>query len=274
MKRRFILLSLFFVMSSLVFSAVFIHAPAQAASDKNKCSNSVHVNNWKDADHLANEGFYIEQFGSSASYGFNDHVLSLDLGTTGDANYAATRITEIDVSVPVDQRVKCWQPTASKDVVAEYTMKFDQPYGSMLTENVFFWNAPFGQNPIPLSAVGVTRSPGSGGQYAAIIAQDVVFNPDFSISGLFYIVPMPSWLNAADWHTIRVTISNGSAQVEVKQGSNDYTTVLSAPLLHTPEALGLEYSVDNEIFPGFTVPVSMSDGLDLGELTIGYSNSK
>jgi hypothetical protein len=271
MKRRFILLALFLVMISLMLSAVFMNTPALAASDKNKCSNSVHVNNWKDEKHLAKDGFYIEQFSSSASYGFHDNLLSLDLGTTADANYAATRITEIDVTVPVDQRVKCWQPTAKKSVVAEYTMKFDQPYGSGLTENVFLWNAPFGQNTIPLSAFGVTRGPGSGGMYAAVIAQDVVFNPDFTFTGLFYIVPLPAWLNAADWHTIRVTIANDSATVEVKQGDSGYTTVVIAPLLHTPEAVGLEYSIDNEIFPGFTVPVGQADGLDIGELNIGYS---
>jgi hypothetical protein len=269
MKRRFIILTLLLVIASLTFSAVFMYAPVEAAA--NACPTSRHIENWNNEAQLAAQGFYIEQFSPSASYSFQDGNLSLDLAPTGDPSYAATRITEIDVTAPVAQRIKCWQPTAKKDVVAEYTLRFDQAQGSMLTENVFFWNAPFGENPIPLSAIGVTRGAGSGGMYAAVIAQDLVFNPDFTFSGLFYIVPMPAWLNAADWHTVRVTIRSDSARIEVKQGSNDYTTVVDAPLNHLPEPLGLEYSVDNELFPGFTAPVAVGDGVDIGELDIEYS---
>lgn len=270
MKRQFALfVMLIFLLVTLILSALWTSTPTYAAID---CPTRRHVENWTNRNELEAHGFYLEQYSSSAAYSFlssgGSRYLALDLGTTADNSYAASRITEIDTSVPVSQRIKCWQPTTTKSVVAEYTIRFDLAQTPFLTENVFLWNAPFGADPIPLTAFGVTRSAGSGGQYAAIVAEDVTINPDMSVSGNLTIVPMPVWLDASAWHTVRVTITHTTATVEVKQGAHSYTVVLSAQLSHPPEPVGLEYSVDNELFPGFTIPVAIGDGVDVGPLDI------
>ena len=55
---------------------------------------------------------------------------------------------------------------------------------------------------------------------------------------------------------------------EVAQGERPFTTVLQAALLHPAEPLGFEFSVDNEVAPGMTLPVAISDGLEVSYLRI------
>ena len=90
------------------------------------------------------------------------------------------------------------------------------------------------------------------------------FAPPF----VFQTTPMPAWLDASDWHRVRITVSQTTAQIDVAQGFNPYTTVLKASLLRPAEPLGFELSVDNELAPGLTVPVATPDGLDVDFLDI------
>lgn len=249
---------------------LFAALPAQAATyDHVRCVRHKVIQQWNNQAQLMAHGFFVETAGDEGTLDFvrrrHNSFLSLDVATTSDfiGQYIASRITEIDTSVPVAQRTKCWQPTFRNDVVAEFQVRFEQSETPSLTEDVMLWNAPFGDNPIPLTAIGVTRSPGSGGQYAAIIAQDLVFNPDFSYSGDLTIVPMPSWLDATQWHSVRIRVSQTHAQIEVAQGRHRYTLVTRTPLAHAPEPLGFEFSLDNEIVPGYYGPVAAPDSLDV-----------
>src|SRR5262245_16585014 len=84
---------------------------------------------------------------------------------------------------------------------------------------------------------------------------------------------MPTWLNAAAWHQIRTTVSQTHVRVEVAQGRHDFTSVLDAALPHTPEPMAFEFSMDNEAFPGFFVPVTAPDGLDIDTLDIRLAHN-
>jgi hypothetical protein len=251
--------------------------PARASdAPQVTCVRHKQVTNWTNTLQLEARGFFREVFSPEASLGFgqdsNYKYLSLNVAATPQfsGQYVASRITEIDTSVSADQRVKCWQPTANEDVVAEFAVRFDQsvaPFG--LTENMFLWNAPFGQNPIPLTAVGVTRSldlTTNQPTYSAIMAQDLVFDPTFS--GSLQTAPMPVWLDASAWHLVRVTVSQQDALIEVSQGVHPFTPVLQSAFVHPPEPLGFEFSVDNEIFPGVLAPVTTPDSLHVGEFDL------
>ncbi len=248
--------------------------PAYAAQPQVTCPTHKSVQNWTNPSQVAAHGFFTEVFTpSAASVTFTKDngpvFLNLNLATTNTTSPVASRITEIDTSFPVDQRVKCWQPDENRDVVVDVTMRFAQaspPPG--LTENVFLWNAPFGPNPSTLTSIGVTRSlnPFSGQQeYNAIVAQDLDFG---TFSGLLLLAPVPSWLDATAWHTVRITVTNSTATIEVLQGTHSFTQVISTPLLHRPEPLGFELSVDNEVFPGVFAPVFVPDTLTVGSLDI------
>ncbi len=254
--------------------------PAQAATEGGiVCVRHKHVENWNNFAEVEAHGFFINQIGEQSSLGFgvddSYKFLSLDLDVTPNfaGEYIASRITEIDDTFPVDQRVKCWQPTADENIIVETALRFDQPLPLFgLTENIFLWNAPFGENPLPITAIGVTRSIDLSTfqpQYSAIVSQDLILYPEFS--GLLVTEPMPAWLNASDWHMVRITVSQDSASIEVAQGAYAYTPVLQIPLLHTPEMLGFEFSVDNEAFPGLYAPIIVPDGLDIGFVDIRLS---
>lgn len=171
---------------------------------------------------------------------------------------SASRISEIDTSLPPEERLLCWQPTETKDVVVQYTHRFAEalpPPG--LIENLFLWNAALDSSN-SLTAIGVTRSNLFGG-YFAIVTQDYDFNNN---TGLLQLIPMPVWLDATDWHTVDVVVSQADVSISVKQNGNQ-ATVLQTALLHAPEPLGFEFSVDNEIFPGIIAPVTIADQIDV-----------
>lgn len=248
---------------------------AQAADARNPhtvCVPHKSIEQWNNLNQLGAQGFYAEIHGEEAALTFNreqnDKYLSLDIAPSGDAaaDYAASRITEIDATLPVGERVKCWQPTDSRDVVAEFEVRFDQPVTPGLTENLVFWNAPFGETSIPITTIGVSRSLSTGGMYAAVVAQDLVLAPEFS--GLMQVSPMPAWLDDTAWHRIRITISTTSARIEVAQGEHPFTTVLETALLHAPEPLGFEFSIDNEALPGMYIPVPFGDGVDVTDFEV------
>lgn len=244
-------------------------APAQHGDS---CPASRNIDTWRSAEQLERQGFHVELFGDQASLDFERALLrryaALDLSADPtSATYTASRVSEIDGTLPIAERVKCWRANERRAVVAEYTVRFDQPTASGVTENLFFWNSPLpavgdSEPQGLLTAFGVSRSQGV---YQAIALQDLNF-ADFS--GLYRTAPMPQWLNAAQWHRIRVTISHTTARVEVAQALRPFTTVLEATLLHPAEPLGFELSIDNEAFPGVYTPVVTPDGIDIDDLEI------
>jgi hypothetical protein len=263
-------------------ASVLLIAPAQAAPSapasvfsskpSAQCVQRKNITNWQNLRQVNKQGFNADVVGSQASMTFNRNqgqgVLSLDLAANPtNTEYTASRITEVNSSAPISERVKCWQPTETKNVVAEYVIRFDQAATpANLTENMFFWNAPLpaspSEQPIPFTTIGVTRSLGS---YRAVVAQNLDIA---TFSGLLQQQPMPEWLDASQWHTIRVTISQTHASVQVAQGSHSYSELLKVALQHAPEPLAFEFSVDSEAFPGLYVPVTTPDGLDIAHLDI------
>lgn len=246
-------------------------APLPAPNADTRCLPRKHINFWGSRRAIEARGFNFDLVGPQASATFRRN-LSLDLASDPSSSaYTAARITEIDTWKPIAERVKCWQATPQKNVVVEFRVRFDQRDAQMgLTENLMLWNAPFPSTTPeparPVTAIGVSRNSMFGQpQYMAQVVQDLDF-ATFAPPMVFETRPMPAWLNAADWHRVRITLSQTTAQVDVAQGHNAYTTVLTAALLHPAEPLGFEFSVDNELAPGITAPVIVPDGLDVDYL--------
>lgn len=191
---------------------------------------------------------------------------SLNVAPDLSGDPVAARITEVDTSLPPEERTKCWQPTDKFSVMAKYVIRFEQaerPPG--LTENALLWNAPFGETTqLPMTAIGVSRSENFPG-YVATVSQDVSFTPVFT--GFVQVAPMPAWLDPTEWHTVRVLMTEQKATISVVQG-HQQATVLSAALPAPLEALAFEASVDNEVFPGFHAPIPQSDTIDVAALSI------
>lgn len=214
-------------------------------------------------------GFHFEVTPPGGSYAFNreGHLryLSLRMDTFPfNGELSSSRITEIDTSLPPDQRVFCWQPTNRKNVEVIFTHRFAEatpPPG--LSQNIFLWNAPIDTGGL-ITAIGVTRSSMFGG-YFAIVAQDFDFATG---SGMLQLVPLPTWLDATAWHTVEIVLSQQEAIIKVEQGANQ-ATVLQTNLLRPPDPLGFEFSMDNEIAPGVIVPVTVPDQLDVAFFSAG-----
>jgi hypothetical protein len=263
------------VMGQSQAQAAMLVPPASSPARKDSCDRQKHIDNWRNTAQLAQEGFNIDLIGSQASLevegqGHNSH-LAFDIASNpASAEPTASRITEIKSGQPIQQRVKCWQATPREIVVAEYVVRFEQaatPPG--LTENLMLWNAPLPsagstEQPVPITAVGVTRS--QNAPYSAIVAQDL--NP-MTFAGTYYSQPMPAWLDATDWHAIRVSLSQTKARVEVSQGAHDYALLLEVTLPRPADPMALEFSLDNDNFL-FHQPVTVPDGLDLGCVDIRY----
>lgn len=291
-KRWAITISVLIGVIALLAVLLSVALPAQAASGAhrwNTCSTHKYIERWSSVEQLKAKGFFVDVFGEQASLRFErEHwykYLTLDVAASPDPGtppspsypYIASRITEVDTSLPVDQRVKCWQPTANKDLVVEFTVRFDKTFAPMLTENLILWNAPIGANPIPFTAIGVSRSVMSNYEYAAIVAQDVNFADLASETDLLVIQPVLQTvpdLDVTKWHKVRITVSEETALIEIAQGRHRYTPVLEIALLHPPEKLAFEFSVDNEIVPGLFGPVVVPDNLDVGSLEIYLRHSR
>jgi hypothetical protein len=248
-------------------------AAAPAATNSAGCVPFKHLTPFASPAQLEAAGFRSEIIGPQASLAFEPDEagghLALDVASDPQSStYTAARITEVDSQLPIDQRVKCWQPTGSRNVVVEYSVRFAQPSAQPgMTENLILWNAPFPSQigavgARPVTAVGMSRL---GGMYFAAVAQDF----DNAIGqGLFSLTPLPAWLQPTDWHRVRVTLTTRDARVELAQGERPYTTVAAVALLHQPEPLAFEFSVDNDAGGGITVPVNQPDGLDARCLVI------
>jgi hypothetical protein len=272
---------------ALLVATMMFALPAQAAplpqtssaGRGNSCVPHRHIDNWSNQQSVEARGFNFDLVGDQASAAFG-RALALDLASdTTNAEYTASRITEIDTWQPIAERVKCWQATPDKNVVVEFRVRFDQrstPAG--MTETLMLWNAPFPSSTPeparPVTTIGVSRNSALGApMYVAVVTQDLdyaTFAPPF----VFQVMPMPAWLDAADWHRVRITLSQTTAQIDVAQGAHTYATVLKAALLHPAEPLGFELSVDNELAPGITVPVATTDGLDVDYLDIRMERAR
>jgi hypothetical protein len=79
--------------------------------------------------------------------------------------------------------------------------------------------------------------------------------------------PIPSWLDATDWHTIRITLTTTSAQVHVEQRRRR-AVIVTGTLLHPPEPLAAEVSIDNDNFPEGHLPVIAPDGMEIRSVSI------
>jgi len=266
------------LLAILILSMLAV-APTQAAPTANN-DNNQHANQcldrklipfWGSRNFIEAQGFNFDIVGDQASAKFRAN-LSLDLASNPtNSAYTASRMTEIDTWKPIAERVKCWQPTPTKNVVVEYRIRFDQsatPAG--LTENLMLWNAPFASTTPepsrPITSIGVSRNSAFGPpQYYAEVVQDLNFDT-FAPPFILELTPMPTWLDAGKWHRIRITLSQTTGQVDVAQGAHPFTTVTKVALLHPPEPLGFEFSLDNELVPNLTVPITIPDGLDVSYL--------
>jgi hypothetical protein len=266
------------LLAILILSMLAV-APTQAAPvanngnphNPNQCLDHKFIPFWGSRSLIEAQGFNFDIVGDQASVKFRNN-LSLDLASNpGSSDYTASRMTEIDTWVPIADRVKCWQPTPSKNVVVEYRVRFDQSAApSGLTENLMLWNAPFPSTTPeparPITSIGVSRNSAFGPpQYYAEVVQDLDFGT-FAPPYILELTPMPAWLDAGKWHRIRITLSQTTGQVEVAQGLHPFTTVSKVALRHAPEPLGFEFSIDNEFVPGVTLPITIPDGVDVSYL--------
>lgn len=269
---------LILLLGILILSMLAV-APTQAAPaanngnrpNANQCLDRKFIPFWGSRNFIEAQGFNFDIVGDQASAKFRNN-LSLDLASDPtNSEYIASRMTEIDTWKPIAERVKCWQPTPTKNVVVEFRIRFDQsatPAG--LTENLMLWNAPFPSTTPeparPITSIGVSRNSAFGPpQYYAAVVQDLDFGT-FTPPFILELTPMPAWLDAGKWHRIRITLSQTTGQVDVAQGPHRFTTVSKVALLHPPEPLGFEFSLDNELSPGLTVPINIPDGLDVSYL--------
>jgi hypothetical protein len=235
------------------FSLFCALLPSYPATARSACPPHKHIRTWS-REHILHNGFNIVEQGGQAAISYPNHHVRLAL--TADPSTSITtiaRITEGDSF--------CWQPTNDHPVIMQITLRFDQATPPPnLTEVAFLWNAPDLTQRLP-SVVGISRDHGA---YTAIVAQD--FNPATG-DGLFLRAPVPSWLNATNWHTIRIELTITSAQVQVEQGGRQ-ATIVTGTLLHPPEPLAAEVSIDNDNFPEGHLPVIVSDKMDVRFLGI------
>jgi hypothetical protein len=264
---------------ALLILSMLAVAPTQAAPaatrghshNPNPCRDRKFIPFWGSRSFIEAQGFNFDIVGDQASVKFRNN-LSLDLASNpAISDYTASRMTEIETEKPIAERVKCWQATPTKNVVVEFRVRFDQSAApNDLNENLMLWNAPFPsttpESARPVTSIGVSRNVALGQPtYVAAITQDLdlgTFAPPF----IFELTPMPAWLDAGKWHRIRITLSQTTGQIDVAQGTRPFTTVSKVALLHPAEPLGFEFSVDNELFPGMTVPINIPDGLDVSYL--------
>ncbi len=233
------------------------------AHPETDCPSERIISSFVDEQQVILNGFHFQVTPPGGSYTFQaegeQRYLSLRMAPFAfKGELSASRISEIDTSRPLAQRVYCWQPIPTADVVVQYTHRFQEaapPPG--LSENLFLWNARLAAAE-GVTAVGVTRSHLYNG-YFAILAQDFHLAAN---TGLLQLCSMPAWLDPTAWHTIHLALSSEFVTIQAAQG-DEQAVVLHAAWLHPPAPLGFEFSVDNEIAPGSIVPVTVADQLDV-----------
>lgn len=273
-----------FILVLFLISFAFSHFPQagvyaqglEKQAVKQECKFVKIIPHFQREKDITKNGFHIDLFGTGELDFTKDKNLkyaTLSLAPDPTGEYNAARITEVDTSIPPEDRLKCWQPTAKKDVLVEYTVRFGQAENPGLTENLILWNAPIGeQQALPFTLFGVTRNmlfPG----YVAFVAQDFDFMSP-TPTGVIQYKPLPNWLDPTDWHTVRIQLSQQRADIAVAQGNHDFESVLSVDLPAPVEPLAFEFSLDNEVVPGVFAPVFGQDSLDIQSLLIRYTNNK
>jgi hypothetical protein len=265
---------------AILILSILAVAPTQAApattnayhQNAKQCRDRKLIPFWGSRNFIEAQGFNFDIVGRQSSVKFGRN-LSLDVASNpASAASTASRMTEIESEKPIADRVKCWEATPTKNVVVEYRVRFDQSAAQFgMTENLILWNAPLpsagsGETALPITAIGVSRNAAFGTpQYYAEVVQDL----DFASTATPFILnltPMPAWLDAGQWHRIRITLSQTTGQVEVAQGARPFAIVTKVALLHPTGPLGFEFSMDNEFMPGVFVPVTIPDGLDVSYL--------
>jgi hypothetical protein len=257
---------------ALVLMGTLMAAPAQAAPQtevdqrRTQCIPTKHIQNWHSVEQLYQGGFNTVAEGDLATVGFDGNLLLNLAGGSANNQAQTSRVTEIDADLPIAQRVKCWQASSGQDVVVEFRERFNESGAPQnLQEDLFLWNAPLPgpNNPEPpqlLTAIGVSRTSAFGAPiYIAEIVQDLDV---MTFNGFFQFAPLPDWLDAAEWHNVRITLSEAYAKIEVAQGDHPFKSVLQVGLPHPAEPLGFEFSVESS---GQTVP---ADGLNVSCLDI------
>lgn len=273
MKQRTFVV--FLILAILLAFLVLVLQPQAVAAAAPQCQPNKHVDNLMHDQILHARQFHIDEAGSGTlSYHGRGKAAYASLNLEQDLSGAPTvaRITEVDTSLPPEARTRCWQPSEKFNVVAEFDIRFAQaekPFG--LTETAFLWNSPLGgATPLPLTSIGVSRSESFPG-YNATVAQNLTFVP-FAFDHL-EVVPMPEWIDPTQWHSIRITLGQHDVTIEAAQGDSGYVTVISTTLPQPVDPLAFELSIDNEAFPGLTVPVAVPDALEVDSFDIGYQNT-
>lgn len=216
-------------------------------------TSHTHIRSW-DPQRMERAGFTIAEQGHQARITYPDRRLRLAL--TADPSTSARTIAGI-TEVPTFP----WQPEADQSVVMRVTLRFDEPAPPPnTTAIVALWNAPRPPERLP-TIVGISRDHGA---YMALVAQD--FNPATG-GGLLQRAAMPGWLDPTDWHTLHIELAIDRAAVRVAQGPRR-AVVAAGQLLHPPEPLAVELSIDNDNFPEGRLPVVAHAGLEVQSLAI------
>jgi hypothetical protein len=255
---------------------------------KNQCTFAKFIPRFKNEKIITRNGFHIDLYGTGElDFSKEGHLkyATLSLAPDLSGNYSASRITEVDTTLPPEERTKCWQPTKKWDVVVAYIVRFEQAENPGLTENLVLWNAPIGvDGSLPFTVVGATRNQMFPG-YLAMIAQDLVIGAE--PSGFIQLAPMPEWLDPTEWHFVQIRVSQQHASVAVAQAlfgfenlnyknmdngreNLNYEVVLDVDLPAPVEPLAFEFSLDNEVLPGLVIPFAEQDSLDVASLGIWY----
>lgn len=244
------------------------------ADDKRKS-----IEKWNSSQDITNAGMLVQiKRKGQASIRYDGDCVHFRIRPdSASSQYVASRISEIDTRLEVEQRVKSWYPIEGKTVKGEFRVRFSHEQ-TALTYNLMMWNAPFSRETImPAMSIGVTRSAATDFEYAAVIAQNIVVNPQMGSSDgdvllLIKLQEAVNWLRMTEWHTVHIMYAEDQARVSVQQGFKQ-EAVAETRLVKPVEALGFVFSVDNEVFPGRYMPVSgqASEGFDMAYFEAGYS---
>lgn len=279
-KRPLAVSSLLIILIAVVGSMLgFTPAPVQAAPTLNAhnpaqdCPRTLNLTSWRSEDQLLRKGFFIERYGNAAKLNFRGNALGLSLKTDPSVTtYTASRITEIDSRLPILERKRCWQPTKKESVETSYRIRFDEEAGPPeLIANLLLWNAPFPyqngttqstETALPVTSFGVSRL---YGLYVVVATQDY---DSATGSGMIVMNPMPSWVDPTVWHQVVINLTTTTAEIKVIQKGRS-ETVLKTSLLHAPDPLGLQLSIDNDAMGSYN-PINEGDQVVVDQVSIHY----
>lgn len=245
---------------------------------KHTMRDAISIKKWHGPQDVVDVGMYVQiKRERQASIQYKGDHAQFRIDPDPESNeYAASRISEIDSRLEVEQRVKRWRPTLDKLVAGKFRVRFTHEQ-TAVTYNLLLWNAPLKKDRgIPATSIGVTRGCASNFEYSAVIAQNIIANQHTgNLSGdvleINKLREAANWLCMTEWHWVYVILAENWAQIEVEQGDNR-KVVAETRLVKPVEALGFVFSVDNEVFPGRYVPVSAREpeGFDMACFEAGH----